>query len=111
MAATDGTLNMGVASISVSGDYAQVNGVLRARKPGREELAVRFEGRWRFAGGVPVEHWEKVSWGGLRMRVGSVPVLRMSVSFRPNRGRWVTAWLRCCAVGDIIQSIWLSGHE
>lgn len=58
--ATDGTLRMDVVSISIEGDYATIDGVMRARKPGQEDLDVGFQGRWRFVEGVPVEHWENV---------------------------------------------------
>ncbi|KAK5634164.1 hypothetical protein RRF57_009878 [Xylaria bambusicola] len=60
VAATDGTLCMAVTSISVDGEHATVDGVLRARKQGLEDLEVGFRGRWRFLEGVPVEHWENV---------------------------------------------------
>ncbi|KAI0502922.1 hypothetical protein F5B22DRAFT_631372 [Xylaria bambusicola] len=63
VAATDCTLSMDVGSISFDGDYATVDGVLRARKKGLEDLEVGFRGRWRFAEGVPVEHWENVLGG------------------------------------------------
>ncbi|KAJ3577676.1 hypothetical protein NPX13_g2888 [Xylaria arbuscula] len=58
--ATDGTLLMDVMSVLVEGDYGMIDGVLRARKPGLKNLDVRFQGRWRFVEGLPVEHWEKV---------------------------------------------------
>lgn len=75
MAAARGTLRMDVERIIVGGagggggenggkeeQYATVYGWIRARKPGIEDLAVRFRGVWRFGegDGRVVEHWENV---------------------------------------------------
>ncbi|KAK0658098.1 hypothetical protein B0T16DRAFT_402990 [Cercophora newfieldiana] len=58
IAATGKTLVMDVQSIAANENFGTVMGVLRATKPGCEDLAIPFCGVWRFEGGWAVEHWE-----------------------------------------------------
>ncbi|KAK4209299.1 hypothetical protein QBC37DRAFT_294900 [Rhypophila decipiens] len=61
IAATGGTLVMDVQSIEANQHFGAVLGVLRATKPGGQDLAVPFCGVWRFLDGKAVEHWENAA--------------------------------------------------
>lgn len=61
IAATGGTLLMDVQDITANDHFGTVLGVLRAKKEGREDLAIPFCGVWRFRHGQAVEHWENAA--------------------------------------------------
>ncbi|KAI0445760.1 hypothetical protein F4803DRAFT_547802 [Xylaria telfairii] len=57
-AATGGTLFMDVESAFATEHMGVVHGLLRARQPHLQDLALHFQGFWRFRDGVVVEHTE-----------------------------------------------------
>lgn len=61
IAATGGTLVMDVQDITANAHFGTVLGVLRAKKEGRDDLAIPFCGVWRFRDGQAVEHWENAA--------------------------------------------------
>lgn len=61
LASTGGTLVMDVESITANDHFGTALGVLRAKKEGKEDLAIPFCGVWRFKNGKAVEHWENAA--------------------------------------------------
>jgi len=59
--ATGGTLVMDVQDITANDHFGTVLGTLRAKKEGRDNLAIPFCGVWRFRDGQAVEHWENAA--------------------------------------------------
>lgn len=61
LASTGGTLVMDVQSITANEHFGTALGFLRAKKEGKEDLAIPFCGVWRFKDGKAVEHWENAA--------------------------------------------------
>ncbi|KAI8946020.1 hypothetical protein F4801DRAFT_583834 [Xylaria longipes] len=59
--ATGGTLFMDVEKVLANRKFGVVFGVMRAQRPGLQDLAMRFCGIWRFVDGIVVEHSESLS--------------------------------------------------
>ncbi|KAI0555615.1 hypothetical protein F4679DRAFT_176818 [Xylaria curta] len=58
--ATGGTLFMDIERVSANRKFGVVFGIMRARSPGLQDLAIRFCGVWRFVDGIVVEHSESL---------------------------------------------------
>ncbi|KAI1740090.1 hypothetical protein F4680DRAFT_419647 [Xylaria scruposa] len=58
--ATGGTLFMDIERVSANRKFGVAFGIMRARSPGLQDLAIRFCGVWRFVDGIVVEHSESL---------------------------------------------------